>query len=165
MSRPMRPSRTTFRLLEVAFSVVFLGMVAHHVAAHDFKPLAALCAPILLVYYGFASLLFVRGRSLANGPWQLRSLHAAERAMQATLWHLLGIVLGVSVYGLLRSAGVAFDESPAQVALRLVLFSAPYALMQAGLLCFLRAIWILAPHFTRRVSAFEVRRRMLAPRP
>jgi hypothetical protein len=162
MRQAIRPSRGTFRFLEIAFSAVFLGMVSHHVATHDFKPLAALCVPILLVYYAFASLLFVRGRALASGPWQLRSLHAAERAMQAALWHLFGIVLGVSVYGLLRYLGIAFDSSPLQVTLRLWLFLAPYALMQAGLLCFLRAVWVLAPHFLRRVSAFEVRRRMIA---
>jgi hypothetical protein len=62
MNRPIRPSRTTFRLLEIAFSVVFLGMVVHHVATHDFRPLAPHCAPINHVLFGLATLLFVRGR-------------------------------------------------------------------------------------------------------
>ncbi len=158
-----RPTRLTYRLLEAALSLEFVAVVAHHVVNDDFRPLAALGAPILLVYYGLSSLLFARGRALAAGPWQVRSLHAAERAMQATLWHMLGIVLGVSAYGLLRFIDVPADSADtSQVALRLVLFAAPYALMQAGLLSFLRAIWLLAPHFTRGVSAFEVTRRVLA---
>lgn len=161
MSRRTRSPRRTFRLLELAFSLVFLLMVAHHVSRQDFKPLVALCAPILIVYFGFASLLFVRGRSLAEGTWQLRSLLAGERAMQASIWHLLGIVLGVSAYGLLRYLDVPSD-SRLGAALWLLVFSSPYAFMQAGLLCFLRAIWLVAPHLARRVSAFEIRRRVLA---
>jgi hypothetical protein len=166
MKRRIRPSRLALGLAEIAFSAAFLGMVGHHVVTQDFRPLAAFCAPILLVYYGFASLLFVRGRSLAQGPWQLRSLHAAERAMQATVWHLLGIVLGVGMYGLLRYVDAPLHrEQPSQVLLRLALFAAPYGLMQAGLLSFLRAIWVIAPHLARPVTAFEVRRRVLGSAP
>ena len=104
-----RPARIAFRFLEGALALVFLGVVTHHVLAQDFKPLAALCLPILVVFSGFASLLFVRGRSLADGPWQLRSLYAAERAMQATIWYLLGIILGTALYGLMKYFDVAFD--------------------------------------------------------
>ena len=163
MNARLRPSLLTRRALEASFSLAFLGAVAHHVATHDFKPLVALCAPVLILYYGLASLLFVRGKSLADGPWQRRSMHAGERAMQATVWHVLGIVLGVSVYGVLRSVESHLG-GPAPAAALLLLFAAPYALMQAGLLSFLRAIWSIAPHLTRTVSAFEVRRRVLAGR-
>lgn len=164
MNPALRPSRLAFRFLEATFSVAFLVTVVHHVGTYDFKPLAALCAPILILYCGFTSLLFVRGKSLADGPWAARSLHAAERAMQATVWHLLGIVLGVSVYGLLRLVEVPFGPDHYPKSIVLVLFAAPYALMQAGLLSFLRAIWILVPHLSRRVGAFEVRRRVRAAR-
>lgn len=163
MKARLRPSRLTRRALEASFSLAFLGVVAHHVAAHDFKPLVALCAPVLILYYGLASLLFVRGKSLAEGPWQRRSMHAAESATQATVWHVLGIVLGVSAYGLLRHVEAHLD-GPAPAAALLLLFAAPYALMQYGLLSFLRATWTIAPHLARPVSAFEVRRRVLADR-
>src|SRR4249920_312068 len=92
-----RISHLAFRFLEIAFGFLFLWVVSHHVITRDIKPLAALCLPILVILYGFASVLFVRGRALAAGPWQLRSLYAAERAMQATVWYLLGIILGVTV--------------------------------------------------------------------
>jgi len=161
MSSRRRPSRLTLRILEVAFSLAFAGTVFHHVEARELKPLAVLIAPVLLLYYGLASLLFVRGKSLAAGPWQRRSLHAAERATQATAWHVLGIVLGVGAHAVLRHVEARIG-APAPAAALLVLFAAPYALMQMGLLSFLRAVWTILPHLTRRVSAFEVRRRVAA---
>lgn len=161
MKNRRRPSRITRVTLEVAFSLAFFGAAAHHVAGHDFKPLLALCAPILILYYGLSSLLFVRGKALAEGPLQRRSLHAAERATQATVWHVLGIVVGISAYGLLGAVEARL-EAPVQGAAILLLFAAPFALMQAGLLAFLRAIWTISPHLTRRVGAFEARRRVLA---
>lgn len=150
-----------FRLLELAFALVFLTMVVHHVIAYDFRPLLAFCAPILVVYYGFASLLFVRGRSLPAGPAQTRSLFGAERAVQATLWHMLGIIVGVALYGCLWYAGFAFDQSdPSLAGLWLLLFLLPYALMQIGLLCFMSAIWTITPQFFRRVGTLEMGRRV-----
>ena len=157
----MRSSRRTFRFLEVVFGLLFLWTVAHHVIARDIKPLAAFCLPIVVIFYGFSSVLFVRGRALAPGPWQVRSLYAAERAMQATVWYVLGILLGVTVYGLLRYFRAPFDSNdPWFVALLLLAFLAPYTLMQTGLLCFMRAVWVVAPQFIRPVSAFEIVRRV-----
>ena len=163
MKTQLRPSPMSMRALEAAFSLAFLGAVTHHVAAHDFRPLAALLGPVLILYYGLASLLFVRGKSLADGPWQRRSMHAGERAMQATVWHVLGIVMGVGAYGLLRALEGQLG-APAPTLALVLLFAGPYALLQAGLLSFLRAVWAIAPHLTRRVSTFEVRRRVQAAR-
>ena len=163
MNNRRHPSRLTRIALEAAFSLAFFGAAAHHVAGHDFRPLVALCAPILILYYGLSSLLFVRGKALAEGPWQRRSLHAAERATQATVWHVLGIVVGISAYGLLGAIEARL-EAPLQVAAMFLLFAAPYALMQAGLLSFLRAIWTISPHLTRQFGVFEARRRVLARR-
>lgn len=159
--RPARLSRFALRFLEAGFAVVFLGAVTHHVVTQDFKPLAAFCVPILVVFYGFASLLFARGRALAKGPWQARSLYAGERALQATLWYLSGIILGTTVYGLARYLGISFDAGERWVvALWLLLFLVPAALMQIGLLCFMRALWVVAPQLLRKVSGFELARRV-----
>jgi hypothetical protein len=160
-NRRMRISPPVFRFLEIAFGLLFLWTVAHHVIARDIKPLAAFCLPILVIFYGFASVLFVRGRALAAGPWQVRSLYAAERSMQATVWYLLGILLGVTVYGILKYFKAPFDSGdPWFTALLLLAFSAPYALMQIGLLCFMRAVWTVAPQFVRPVGTLEVVRRV-----
>lgn len=156
-----RAPRLAFRLLEIALAIVFLGVVAHHVYTFDFKPLAAFCVPIILVFFGFTSLLYNRGRALTKGKAPTRSLYAAERAMQGTVWYLLGIILGTSLYGVLVRFGVTFDPSaPSPAGLSLLLFLAPYAFMQMGLLCLMRAIWTVAPNPFRRVGAFELRRRV-----
>lgn len=156
-----RTSRVAFAVLELCASFVFFWAVAHHVATFDFKPLAAFCVPIVILFFGFSSLLFNRGKSLAKGRAQIRSLYAAERATQATTLYLLGIILGTSLYGILVYFGVAFSpQDPTPAGLWLLLFIGPYAFMQAGFLCFMRALWIVAPQFVRGAGAFELRRRV-----
>ena len=155
------PSRYALRLIETTFALVFLGAVTHHIVALDFKPLAAFCLPILVVLYGFASLLFTRGRALAAGPLQVRSLYAAERAMQAAIWYLFGIILGVTIYGLLSHFGIPLDSNePWYPMVLLLAFLVPYAFMQIGLIHFVRAVWVVAPNFLRRVDAIEFARRV-----
>ena len=159
--RRRRLSRLGFRILEAGLALVFLGAVMHHVYTFDFKPLAAFCIPMLVVFYGFASLLYSRARALAKGKGQMRSLYAAERAVQGLIWYLFGIILGTTLYGILVRLGVTFDPSaPSLDGLWLLSFLAPYALMQTGLLCFMRAASAITPDFARRLGAFDIRIRM-----
>lgn len=128
--------KLAFRSLELALGLVFLGAVAHHVASLDFKPLAAFALPILIIYFGFASLQFSRSKAVSRRR-AAASREAADRAVQATSWHLVGIILGTSLYALVAHFGL--DGA------WLALFAAPYALMQLGLVSFMRAIWAVAP--------------------
>jgi hypothetical protein len=81
--------------------------------------------------------------------------------VQAALWHLAGIMLGTVLYALLMRSGVALQASaPWLVSLWALLFLAPHALMQIGLLTFMRAVMVVAPQLFRRVGAFELRRRV-----
>ena len=156
-----RISRLGARALELAFGAVFLVALADHVLRADFRPLVALSVPLLVVFYGFASVLFVRGRALAQGPWQTRSLYAAERAMQATVWYLVGILLGAIAYVATKRLGATFDPAaPSPNALWLLLFLAPYAFMQAALTSFLRGMWALGPDFFRGAGALALARRV-----
>src|SRR5687768_1914379 len=126
-------SRLALRLLQISAAAVFFGAVSHHVYTLDFKPLAALCIPVLAVFFTFTSLLYIRGRSLARGRSQFRTLFAAERSMQATVCYLAGIVVGTSFYGLLQYFPFSFDPTqPTAVGLWLLVFLAPYGLMRAG---------------------------------
>lgn len=161
-TRRIRTSRVAaFRALELCAAFVFFWAVLHHVYTFSFKPLAAFCVPFLVVFFAFSSLLYMRGRSLGKGKAQIRSLFAAERAMQASIWYLFGILLGTSLYGLLLYFGVSFDPNkPSLVGLWLLVFLAPYALMQVGFLFFMRAVWLITPEFFRWVSPFEIRRRI-----
>jgi hypothetical protein len=160
-SRRTRALRMIFNALAIGMSLAFFAAFAHHVYRFDFKPMTALGIPILVVFFGFASLFFIRGRSLAKGSAQFRSLVAAERAVQAALWHLSGIMLGAVLYALLMRSGVTLDSSERWlVAVWVLLFLAPHALMQIGLFTFMRAVLVVAPQLFRRVGAFELRRRV-----
>jgi hypothetical protein len=156
-----RTLRITFNALAAGMSMAFFAAFAFHAYRLDFKPMAALGLPILLVFFGFGSLYFIRGRSLARGSAQMRSLFAAERAVQAAVWHLSGIMLSTVLYALLMRSGVALHTSePWLVGLWAVLFLLPHALMQIGLYTFMRALFIVAPQLFRKVGAFELRRRL-----
>lgn len=159
-SRKTRALRITFDALALGLSLAFFAAFAHHVHRLDFKPMAALGVPILLVFFGFASLFFIRGRSLAKGSAQFRSLFAAERAVQAALWHLSGIMLNTVLLALLLRFGVGLGSEPWLVTLWTMLFLLPHALMQIGLFTFTRAVLIVAPQLFRKVGALEVRRRI-----
>lgn len=162
MKRPAgrRLSRIALRALAVGMALAFFAVFAHHAYRLDFKPLTALGVPILLVFFGFASLLFIRGRSLAKGSAQLRSLLAAERSVQAAVWHLSGIMLSTVVYALLARSGVT-PASPAWlIAAWVLLFLVPHALMQIGLYTFMGAFGIVAPHLFTRLGALQFRRRI-----
>lgn len=159
--RTKRAVRTMLNVLAFGMSLAFFSAFAHHAYRLDFKPMAALGLPILVVFFGFGSLFFIRGRSLARGSAQFRSLFAAERAVQAALWHLAGIMLSTVLYALLMRSGVALGAAaPWLVALWALLFLAPHALMQIGLFTFMRAVLVVAPQLFRKVGAFELRRRV-----
>lgn len=131
-----RLQRLSFTALEIGLGLVFLGAVAYHVMNFDFKPLAAFALPIVVIYYGFASLQYSRSKSVSKRKAPA-SLNAGERAVQATVWHLLGIILGVGLYAVV---------DPLQLGgFWLLVFVLPYALMQIGLVAFLRAVWTVAP--------------------
>ena len=160
-SRRTRALRMMFNALAFGMSLAFFAAFAHHVYRFDLKPMAGLGVPILVVFFGFASLFFIRGRSLAKGSAQFRSLVAAERAVQAAVWHLSGIMLGTVLYALQTRSGVALEASEGWVvAVWVLLFLAPHALMQIGLFTFMRGVSVVAPHLFRKVGAFELRRRV-----
>jgi hypothetical protein len=70
-------------------------------------------------------------------------------------------MLSTVLYALLMRSGVALHTSEAWlVALWGALFLLPHALMQVGLLTFMRALLVVAPQLFRKVGAFELRRRL-----
>ena len=160
-SRKTRALRIMLKVLAIGMSLAFFAAFAAHIYRLDFKPMAGVGVPILLVFFGFASLFFIRGRSLAKGSAQFRSLVAAERAVQAAVWHLSGVMLSNVLYTvLMRSGGMVDASEPWMVAAWVLLFLVPHALMQIGLFSFMRAVAVVAPHLFRKVGAFELRRRV-----
>ena len=78
-SRRTRAFRMMFNALAFGMSLAFFAAFAHHVYRFDFKPMAGLGVPILVLFFGFASLFFIRGRSLAKGSAQFRGRLASLR--------------------------------------------------------------------------------------
>jgi hypothetical protein len=153
--------RAVFASLCAASAIVFSGVVYHHVSALDFKPLAAFCLPMLVLFFGFTSLLYMRGRSLGRCKEQLRTLFAAEQSMQGTVSDLSGVALGASIYGLLQHVDLGFDPTqPTMAGAWLLTFLLPYALMQRGFFLFMGAVWIVVPQFMHPVSPYTVWRRV-----
>lgn len=156
-----RLMRFTFLALCAAVVAVFFGVIAHHVYTVDFAPLAGICLPFLVVFFGFTSLLYMRGKSLGKGSEAVRTLFAAERSMQGALFYLSGVVLGASMYGLLQYCDFAFDpDAPTAAGAVLLVFIAPYVLMQRGLLLFLGAVWAIGPQLMHPISPYQVWRRV-----
>lgn len=156
-----RLRRAAFAVLCAAFAVVFFAIVYHHVSHLDFPPLAALSLPMLVLFFGFTSLLYVRGRSLGRSKEQLRTLFAAEKAMQASVSYLSGVAAGASVWGLLQHVGGGLDPvQPPFAGAWLLSFLLPYALMQRGFFLFMGAVWIIVPQLFHPVSPYTVWRRV-----
>jgi hypothetical protein len=163
MSRIIRNRlrRAAFAGLCAAFALVFFAVVYHHVSRLDFQPLAAFSLPMLVLFFGFTSLLYMRGRSLGRSKEQLRTLFAAERAMQASVSYLSGVAVGSSIWGLLQHVGDGLDPAqPAIAGAWLLAFLLPYALMQRGFFLFMGAVWIIVPQFLHPVSPYTVWRRV-----
>lgn len=151
----------TMRLMEAAAGAAAFAIVVRHVYMLDFGPLAALCLPVLVALFGFTSLLYMRGRSLSRSSDQLRTLFAAERAMQAAVWYCTGVVLGSALAGAMPWSWIGHDPANPQLSsLVLLVFLVPFVLMQVGFVLFLRAAGVIAPQFIRRVTPYEVWRRI-----
>lgn len=159
--RRTKTSRIAFRLLELFGAFVLLFVLWFHILTYNFQPLAAVCIPVLAVFFAFTALLYNRARALARGRSQYRALYAAERAMQGTLLFFLGTVTGAIFVGLFVYFGFSHSfAKPSPKALWLLVFAAPYTLLQTGYQAFMHAIWSVWPEFFRRVSPRELRRRI-----
>ena len=159
--RTARHSHHSFVLLSIAAATVFLATVGHHVYTMDFRPLAQLCLPVLAVFFTFTSLLYIRGNTIAAGRSKVRTLFAAETAMQATVCYLTGIVAGASLYGMFQIANFSFDPSqPTWSGLWLLVFALPSSLMLLGLLNLLRAACVISPQFLKLTNPYDVGRRI-----
>jgi hypothetical protein len=160
-SRLARMHHLPFTVLFALAASVFVSTVAIHVYALDFAPLGAFCLPVLAVYFTFTSLLYVRGNSVHNRKSKLRTLYAAEVSMQATVWYLVGIVSGSSLYGVFRLVDFQMEAPSSHWhCLWLLSFALPCALMLRGMFALMRAACIVAPQMFRASSRYDMWRRI-----
>ncbi len=69
-----------------------------------------IAVPIIAIYIACASLFYNRSRALPKGSSKTRSLYAAERALQATLFSVFGVVIGVVYYAFLHYVGYGMTK-------------------------------------------------------
>lgn len=144
----------------VPFSL-FIALI-YFVFRFDFEPIAKFCIPAVAVFFGFSSVLYNRARAYSKGRSRVRTLYAAERALQATLFALVGTILGIGMYALFVWFGFWPGQEISKKHSLLILFLIPYAIIQTGFACFMLSVRIVAREFLRPLSAKELHKRIKA---
>lgn len=141
-------------------STVFFTALVRYVMAFQLEQLAVLCLPFLAVFFGFSALIYNRARALSSGSEQRRSLYAAERGMQATIFYLFGVVLAVIIASILWAFGarpIPFDSTVKNE--YLLPFVIPLLLMLWAYGSFFFALRAISHRLFRRVLPKEILRR------
>lgn len=142
-----------------ALFLLFVGLFKY-VFAFEFEPILRFLAPAIAVFFGFSSLLFNRARAYSSGASRVRTLYAAERAMQATMFLLVGMFVGGGIYALFLWYGFAPGQKAEVKHLFLLVFFLPYFYIQTAFACFLFSLRCVGREFLRYVSPFEMLRRV-----
>ena len=163
-SRPMHiewPLYRWFRfLLETgggfALFVVFVVVVGQQ----QFETFATAAVPIIAIYFATSGLLYNRARALSRRPSKTRSLYAAERSTQATIFSLVGIIIGVSIFSLTAWFGLELNPSAGIRNAWALLYFVPLAFIMGGYRSYLFCIRAISKEFLHPLSAREISRRI-----
>ena len=126
----------------------------------EFEAIGRICIPLLVVFFGFTSLLFNRARAFSKGRSRVRCMYAAERAFQATMFAFLGLLLGTGMYALFVIFGFAPNQVLEGKHAWLLLFFLPHLLIQTSVVCFLLAFRTIAIEFLGPLSPRTIRQRL-----
>jgi hypothetical protein len=159
-SKPFFTSALFHRPLELGGAFALFVAFTHFVFRFEFEPVGRVAVPLAAVFFGFASLLFNRARSYSKGRSRVRTLYAAERSFQATLFALAGLLVGVAMYGLFVWFGFAPNQPVSGKHALLFLFLFPYLLIQTGYVCFMSALRVASKEYMHFLSPLKLRRRI-----
>lgn len=157
---PVFTSGTFFRSLEIGCAFALFVAFSFFIFRFRFAPIGQIAIPLLAVFFGFSSLLFNRARAYSKGRSRVRTLYAAERAMQATLFTLVGLLVGAAFYGLFVWYGFEPNQPVSSKTALLLVFLFPYFLIQLGAVCFMLALRIASKEYLFRLSPKDLRRRI-----
>ncbi|HWI83642.1 hypothetical protein [Ramlibacter sp.] len=138
--------------LFVAFLLVVL--------LQQFEAFAKVIVPILATYIAVAALMYNRGRALRKGPSKVRSLYAAERAVQAALFTVVGAAIGAVIFGWAYWFGLSVQKDGGAKNAWVLIYSLPLLYIMAGYTSFLLGLRVIAKEFLRPLSAKEAARRL-----
>lgn len=126
----------------------------------QFASIGQVAVPLVAAFFGFSSLLFNKARAYSKGRSRTRALYAAERALQAALFGLAGLLVGAAMYGLFVWFGFAPGQPISKKHGLLFLFFFPYALIQTGYACFMIALRIAGKEYLYSITPLKLRRRI-----
>lgn len=154
-------NRALRHLFELFGSFALFAALYKTLFQYKIEPLAYVCLPIVAVFFGFTSLLYNRARALPAGPEQRRSLYAAERAMQATTFFLVGFSLALTIIGLYFWFGYTpKPTSPENLPITLTIFMAPTIYLIWGYICFVFAFRAASKNFLGHVPMKAIIKRI-----
>lgn len=157
---PFFTSGIFFRPLEIGCAFALFVAFGYLVFNFQFGPIGQIAVPLLAVFFGFSSLLFNRARAYGKGRSRFRTLYAAERALQATLFTLVGLLVGLAMYGLFVWYGFAPGQVVSGKTALLLFFMFPYGLIQMGLFCFMLSLRIASKEYLYSLSPKSLTRRI-----
>lgn len=160
MSKHKNKSWIPIRVIELGVPFSLLVSFIYFVFRFDFEPIAKVCVPAVAVFFGFSSVLYNRARAYSRGRSRIRTLYAAERALQATLFALVGTVLGAGMYAFFVWIGFWPGQEIDKKHGLLIIFVIPLFIIQTGFACFMLALRVVAHEFLRPVSVKELRKRI-----
>lgn len=147
-------------ILEIGVGITLLGVFIYVVVLQQFETFAKAITPILATYIATASLFYNRGRSLRKGPSKNRSLYAAERSLQATLFTLIAIILGGSIFGCTQWFGLHISKEPSLTNLWIFVYFIPMAFIQFGYASFLFGLRVISKELLRPTTPRELAKRI-----
>lgn len=159
-STPFFTSSAFFRSLEMGLAFSLFVAFSYFVFRFEFGAIGQIAVPLLAVFFGFSSLLFNRARAYSKGRSRARTLYAAERALQATLFALVGLLVGAAMYGCFVWSGFAPGQPVSGRTAFLLLFIFPYLLIQMGAVCFMLSLRIASKEYLRRLPPKSLRHRI-----
>ena len=140
------------------FTLVIAFLVV--VFQQQFESFARVIVPILATYIATSALLYNRGRALARGPSKVRSLYAAERAVQATLFTLVGVAIGGVIFAWSQWFGLTLAKENGAKNLWALIYFFPLVYIMYGYMSFLLGLRVIAKEFMRPLPAKEIARRL-----
>ena len=160
MKKSRSKSWIPLRVIELGVPFALFVSFVYFVFRFDFEPIAKVCIPAVAVFFGFSSLLYNRARAYSRGRSRIRSFYAAERALQATLFALVGTVVGIGMYAIFVWYGFWPGQELSKKHGFLLLFLIPLLIVQTGFSCFMISIRIVSQEFLRPISVRELHKRI-----
>ena len=130
------------------------------VDAGQFASFAAAAVPVIATYIATAGLLYNRARALPKGPSKTRSLYSAERAVQATVFTLAGIVIGTSIFAVVQWFHLSSLASTQRGGALLFAYLLPMAFVLSGYISFVIGFRAIAKDFLHPLGARDIAERI-----